>query len=158
MWCQSLLGVEWVCTHADLSVHLSLHQESIASLGYTLCTLFYKYFLHSFYPKTFILMCEYGLLEMGELPDGLGLVEEASACWWAVCLGTAQQLGRGQGAAAARCLAPARPQWWERDGSAIPPHGSRSYLSISYRGLFEFTGCWTHVPFQKWVKQQMMVN
>lgn len=124
-----------MCTHADLSVHLSVHQEYIANLGYTPCTLFYKDFLHAFYPKTFILICEYGLLEMGELHDGLGLVEEASACWWAVCLGTALELGCGQGTAAARCLALAQPQWWERDSSAIPPHSSQSYLNItSYKG------------------------
>lgn len=95
-------------------------------------------------------MCEYGLLETGELRDGQGLVKEASACWWALCLGTAQQLSCGQGAAAARYLAPAPPHGWDRASSAIPPHGSQSCLNItSCKGLFELSGCWTYILFQK---------
>lgn len=158
MWCQYLLGVVYVHMLICQSI-LAFIEENIVNLGYTPCTLFYKDILHSFYPKTFILISDYRLLEMGELYDGLGLVEEASAGWWAVCLGTAQQLGCGQGAAAARYLAPAQPQWWQRGSSTISPHGSQSSLNIaSYKGLFELTGCWTHSPFQKGVKQKSDVE
>lgn len=38
----------------------------------------------------------------------------------------------------------------EEDNSADPPHGGLSYLNItSSKGLFELTGCWTHIPLQK---------
>lgn len=71
--------------------------------------------------------CDYGLLELGELRGGLGAAEAASDCWWAACLGTAQQPSCGQGA------------------TGQQSQGSQSCLSItSYKGLFELTGCWTH--------------
>lgn len=126
-------------------------RKNIANVGYPPCTLFYKGILHSFHPKIFILACEYRLLELGELHDGLGLVEEASACSGGQCA-----WGQPSSSAVARVLQ--QPEVLGtctttgvgEDSSAIPPHGSQSCLNItSSRGLFELVGCWTHFPFQK---------
>ena len=143
-------------------------RENIVNLGSTPCTVFYKDILHSFYPKSIYFNV------WVSAPGNRSIPWWCASCSRSVSLPVRCVPAGGPAAAPqpsssasseSRCCCSqllggcVTAVMGEEDSSAIPPHGSLSYLNrTSQKGLFELTGCWTHIPFQKWIQEQMMWN
>lgn len=144
-----------VCTHADLSVHLSLHRgEYSKPWVHTLHIILQRY-------PSFILSKNIYFNKWLQAPGNGWTLWWPGSCWrsisWLVgsVPGDSPAARLWSGCCSSQVLGTAQPQWWQRGRSTISPHGSQSSLNItSYKGLFELTGCWTHSPFQKGVKQK----